>query len=105
VKVSRVAYEEGSASGALTQEKTAEAPPLVGVAGANATPHVDNGRVKEAEHRPEDVPGPVALTLRSLRGPGFSLSREASLDDVMSVPGFSDITDLGTGELGLLGYP
>jgi hypothetical protein len=82
-----------------------EAPPLVGVAGANMTPHVDDGRVKEAEHRPEDEPSLVALTLRSLRGPGFSLSQEASLDDVMSIPGFSDITDLGIRELGLPGYP
>jgi hypothetical protein len=47
----------------------------------------------------------VALTPESLRGPSLSPSQEAALGDVMSVPGSSDIMDLGTGELGLPGYP
>jgi hypothetical protein len=101
----RAAYEEGSAPGASTWEKMIEAPPLVGVAGANATPHIDSGHAKEAEPQLEDVPGPVALTLGSPRGPSFNPSREAALDDVTFIPRSSDIADLGTGELGLPGYP
>jgi hypothetical protein len=34
---------------APVREKTAEAPPLVGVAGANATPRIDGGRGKDAD--------------------------------------------------------
>jgi hypothetical protein len=60
--------------------------------------------VKETEPRPEYSPGPVALTPGSPRGPGFSPSWKAALDDVMSIPESSDIADLGTGELGLPGY-
>jgi hypothetical protein len=41
VDVLSVAYEEGSAPGAPVREKMAEAPPPVGVAGANETPRVD----------------------------------------------------------------
>jgi hypothetical protein len=105
VEVLRVAYEEGSALGAAMREKMAEAPPSVGAAGANATPCVDGAHAKEAEPRLEDASGPMALTPRSLRGPGFTPSREAALDAVMSVPGSFNVADLGTRELGLLGYP
>jgi hypothetical protein len=34
---------------APVREKTAEAPPLVGVAGANATPRIDGDRGKDAD--------------------------------------------------------
>jgi hypothetical protein len=105
VEVLRVAYEEGSALGAATREKMAESPPSVGAAGANATPCVDGAHAKEAEPRLEDASGPMALTPRSLRGPGFTPSREVALDAVMSVPGSFNVVDLGTRELGLLGYP
>jgi hypothetical protein len=83
----------------------ADAASPVGVAGANMTPHIDGDHVKEVEPWPEDAPGLVALTPGSLRGPAFSPSQEAALDDVKYVPGSSDIADLGTEELGLLGYP
>jgi hypothetical protein len=105
VEVLRADYEEGLALGAPTREKTIEASPPVGAAGANMTPRVDSGCVKEAELQPEDAPGPVTLTPRSPRGPGFDPSQEAILDDVMSIPGSFDVTDLGTGELGLAGIP
>jgi hypothetical protein len=77
----------------------------VGAEGANVTPHIDGGHAKEVEPWPEDAPGLVALILGSLRGPDFSTSQEATLDDVMSVPKSSNIADLGTRELGLPGYP
>jgi hypothetical protein len=38
VEVSWVAYEEGSAPGAPAHEKMVEEAPLMGAAGANATP-------------------------------------------------------------------
>jgi hypothetical protein len=44
--------------------------------------------------------GPVTLTPGSPRGPGSRRSREVMLDDVMFVPGSSDIADRRTGELG-----
>jgi hypothetical protein len=53
----------------------------------------------------EDVPGRTALIPRRSRGPGFSLPREAALDDAMPVPKAFDIVDLGTKKLGLPGYP
>jgi hypothetical protein len=37
--------------------------------------------------------------------PSFGLSQEATVGDVPSAPGFSDLVDLGDGELGLLGFP
>jgi hypothetical protein len=50
------------------------------------------------------VLGSVILTPGSLRGSDFSPSREAILDDVMSIPESSDVADLGTMELGLSGF-
>jgi hypothetical protein len=79
--------------------------PHVGPTIANVTPHIDGGRAKEVERRPEDAPGLVALTPGSPRGSGFSSFRDATLDDVMSIPKSSNIADLGTGERGLSGYP
>jgi hypothetical protein len=101
VDVSRYTYEEGLASGAPPWEMMVEAPPPVGAVGANMAPRVHGGHVKDAGPRPEDAPGLVALTLRFLMGPGFSLSWEAALDDVMSIPESSDIADLRKGVLGL----
>jgi hypothetical protein len=89
----------------MVQVEMVEAPPPMGVVGANVTPRVHNGRVKEAEPQPEDASDPVALTPGSPRGPNCGLSREAALDDAMTVPGCSDIVDLGVGVLGLPGYP
>jgi hypothetical protein len=83
----------------------AEAPPSKGAACANVTLRVDSGHAKEAEPRPEDASSPVALTLRSPRGPYCNPSQEASLDDAMSVPESSDVVDLVIGVLGLSGYP
>jgi hypothetical protein len=53
----------------------------------------------------KDTPGEATLTPGSPRGPGFSPPREDASDDKISVPGSFDIVDLGTGELGLPGYP
>jgi hypothetical protein len=103
--VPRPASSMPSSPSEMVQVEMAEAPPLVGAAGASTTPCVDDGRAKEAEPRFEDASGPVALILGSPRGPGYSPSREAALDDVMSVLGSSDIVDLGVGVLGLPGYP
>jgi hypothetical protein len=80
-----------------------EVPSLV-VAGADATPWVGSSCEKEAEPQPEDALGSVILTPGSLRGSDFSPSREAILDDVMSIPESSDVADLGTMELGLSGF-
>jgi hypothetical protein len=100
-----VAYEGGLAPGAPARDKMVEAPPPVGVVGANATPCIDGGRAKEVEPRSEDAPGLVALTTGSLRGPSFGTSWEAILDDFMSIPRSSDILDLGIGDLGLSRFP
>jgi hypothetical protein len=77
----------------------------VGAEGANVTPHIDGGHAKEAEPWPEDAPGLVALILRSLRGPDFSTSQEATLDDVMSISESSNIADLGTRGAGAARIP
>jgi hypothetical protein len=82
-----------------------EASTLMGAAGANMSPHVDGGRMNEAEVRPEDEPGRAALTPRTSKGPSFSPSQEATLDDVTFVPRSFDIVDLRNGESGLLRYP
>jgi hypothetical protein len=65
----------------------------------------NGGRANGAESWPDDAPGQAALIPGTSKVPGFSLSREAALDDAMVVPGSFDIVDLGIGELGLLGYP
>jgi hypothetical protein len=83
----------------------AEAPALKGVTGVKASPCIDGSHVNGVEPQPKNVPGQGALTPVSLRGPGFSPSREAASDDVMSVPGSFNIVDLGTGEVGLPGFP
>jgi hypothetical protein len=83
----------------------AKTPPLVEAVDANVTPRVDGGHTKEAKPRLEDASCPTALTPRSPRGPGCSLTQEAALDDAMSIPGSSYIVDLGAGVLGLSGYP
>jgi hypothetical protein len=88
--------------GAPVWEKMVEVLALMGTAGANVSPCPDGGHTNGAEAQPEDVLGRIALTLGSLKGPGFSPSREATLDDVMSVPGSFDIVDLGAGAVG---YP
>jgi hypothetical protein len=105
VEVSRVAYVEETVLGAPVWEKMVEVPALMGVVGANVSPRVDGGHVNGAEPRLDDAPGRAALTPGTSKGPSFSASREATLDDVTSVPGSFDIVDLGTGEPGLLRYP
>jgi hypothetical protein len=80
-------------------------PGLTGMASANVSLRVDGDRVNGVEPWPEDAPNRATLTPSTSEGPGFSPSREATLDDVMSIPGSFDIVDLGTGEPGLPGYP
>jgi hypothetical protein len=67
-----VALKEGSTSGVLMQEKTAEAPVLMEAASTNMTPCIDGDHANEVEPRPEDVPDGATLILGSPRGPGFS---------------------------------
>jgi hypothetical protein len=47
------------------------APILVEVVDVDVIPHIDSCRMNEAEPRPEDESGGVALIPGSLRGPGF----------------------------------
>jgi hypothetical protein len=105
VEVLRAAYVEESAPGVPVREKMVEEPSLSGAARANVSPRADGGPANGVEPQPKDAPGRAALTLGTLKGPGFSLSQEATLDDVMFVPGSFDIVDLGTEESRLLGYP
>jgi hypothetical protein len=100
-----VAHEEGSASGAPVWGRVTDASVLVGTAGDDTTPSVDGGCANEAKPRPEDAPSAATLVLRSLRGSGFSPDREATLDNMMSIPMSFNIIDPETGELGLSGYP
>jgi hypothetical protein len=57
--------------------------------------------------RPQSVgaPGLAALTVGSSEDTGFSPSLEATVGDAPSVPGSSDIVDLGNAELWLPGFP
>jgi hypothetical protein len=105
VEVPKVDLKEGSTSGVLTQEKTAEAPVLMEAAGANMTPRIDGDHANEVEPRPEDAPDGAALILGSPRGPGFSPPQGTASDNMMSTLGSLDIVDLGAGELGLPGCP
>jgi hypothetical protein len=72
VEVSRVALKEGSASGALMQEKTVEVPVPLEAAGANMTPSVNDVYVNEVEPQAEDAPDGASLILGSPMGPGFN---------------------------------
>jgi hypothetical protein len=105
VEVSRVALKEGSASGALTQEKTVEVPVPLEAAGANMTPSVNDVYANEVEPQAEDAPDGASLILGSPMGPGFNLPRGTALDDLTSIPRSLDIVDMGAGELRLPGCP
>jgi hypothetical protein len=105
VEVLRTILKEGPALGVSTQEKIAQAPVSVEAAGANMTPRINGGHANEAEPRPEDASGGVALILDSPWGPDFSLPQETASEDVMSIPGSFDIVDLGASEMGMPGYP
>jgi hypothetical protein len=93
---------EETTPGAPVWEKMVEVLALMGAAGANVSPCADGGHANGAEAQPEDALGRIALTPESLKGPGFSPSWEATLDDVMSVLGSFDIVDLGARATG---YP
>jgi hypothetical protein len=105
VEVLRVAYAEESALGAPVRGKMAEALARMGAIGANASLCTDGGRMNGAEPQPEEAPSRATLIPRTSKGPGFSLSREATLNDATPVPRSFDIVDLGTGEPGLPRYP
>jgi hypothetical protein len=105
LEVPRVAYEEESTLGVLVWAKMVEAPTWMGVVNVNMSPCTNGGQVNGAEPQHEDALGQVALIPETSKGPDFSPSWEATLDDATLVPGSFNIVDLGTGEPGLPGYP
>jgi hypothetical protein len=91
--------------GALAWEKMVGVLAQMRATGANTSLHTSGGRANEVEPWSVDAPGLAVVTPGTSRELSFSSSREATLDDVLSFPGFFDIVVLGNRELGLLGYP
>jgi hypothetical protein len=87
------------------REKMAKMLVLMGVTGVGVSSRVGGGCANEARPQSVGAPGRAASTLRSSGDTNFGLSWDAAMGDAPSIPGSSDIMDLGNGELVLPGFP